>query len=93
MDFFLLLTDFFSCLDPWKDALVVARSGGKVGVSLTTESHHNNLTMLHFVTVGDLVDISSQDTPANTSLKLSLCMSRSASVVPRCRKIHSTVPV
>lgn len=56
-------------------------------------ARHNNLTMLHFLIVSDLVDTSCQGTSANTSLKPSLRMSRSASVVPRCRKVHSTVPV
>lgn len=56
-------------------------------------AHHNNLTILHFLTVSDLADSSSQGTWANTSLKPSLCMSRSAPVVPRWRKVHSSAPV
>ncbi len=91
--FFFSFKRIFSCLDPWKDAVAVARSGGKSEDQPYRTAHHNNLTMLHFLTVSDLVDTSSQGTSANTSLKPSLRMSRSASVVPRCRKVHSTVPV
>lgn len=80
-----MLTDLFSCPDPWKDAVVVVWRGNSDNQSYRT-ARRNNLTKLHSPTVSDLVDTSIPVTSATTSLKPSFFMSRSASVVPEVQE-------
>lgn len=84
---------FFSCLNPWKDAVVVTEHQGNAKTRLTRKA--TTTTRQCFV----LSLVAVRQTPlewrtwANTSLKQSLRMSRSVSVVLRCRKVQFNAPV
>lgn len=89
----LIQPTFFSCLDPWKDAVVVTQHQGNAKISPTTKATTTTRQCFVFSLLAVRQTLLVWTTWANTSLKQSLRMSRSVSVVLRCRKVRLNAPV